>query len=150
MMHHVPPTPYADGEVSVADTAERLGSSIGVIYDWIKTEKLAARRGPGNWLCIPLDRTDRYRKPLPHKRIRLPESNFSADPQLNLGYMSVPEGLNVGEVAQPTLNRKTRASDAYSMTSCLRANGPRYGLSTLSNVVDVAASAALNGAPGLA
>jgi DNA invertase Pin-like site-specific DNA recombinase len=52
--YHVPsPTPYADGEISVADTAERLGCSIGVIYDWIKTGKLAARRGPGNRLCIP-------------------------------------------------------------------------------------------------
>jgi len=52
--YHVPaPNPYADGEISVADTAARLGTSIGVVYDWIKTGKLAARRGPGNRLCIP-------------------------------------------------------------------------------------------------
>ena len=52
--YHVPaPNPYADGEISVADTARRLGTSIGVVYDWIKTGKLAARRGPGNRLCIP-------------------------------------------------------------------------------------------------
>ncbi len=47
------PTPYAHGEISVADAASRLGCSIGVVYDWIKTGKLAARRGAGNRLCIP-------------------------------------------------------------------------------------------------
>jgi hypothetical protein len=52
--YHVPaPNPYADDEISVADTARRLGTSIGVVYDWIKAGKLAARRGPGNRLCIP-------------------------------------------------------------------------------------------------
>jgi hypothetical protein len=55
--YHVPaPNPYADAEISVADTARRLDTSIGVVYDWIKAGKLAARRGPGNRLCIP--RTD--------------------------------------------------------------------------------------------
>jgi DNA invertase Pin-like site-specific DNA recombinase len=47
------PDPYANGEISVADAASRLGCSIGVIYDWITTGKLAARRGAGNRLCIP-------------------------------------------------------------------------------------------------
>ncbi|UQX11217.1 helix-turn-helix domain-containing protein [Candidatus Mycobacterium methanotrophicum] len=47
------PNPYADGEISVADTAERLGVSTGVVYDWINTGKLTARRGTGNLLCIP-------------------------------------------------------------------------------------------------
>jgi DNA invertase Pin-like site-specific DNA recombinase len=47
------PNPYADGEISVADAARRLGTSIGVVYDWIKTGKLAARRGSGSRLCIP-------------------------------------------------------------------------------------------------
>ncbi|MDT5321227.1 MAG: hypothetical protein QOD88_3749, partial [Mycobacterium sp.] len=52
--YHVPaPNPYADGEISVAEAAARLGTSIGVVYDWIKTGKLDARRGPGNRLCIP-------------------------------------------------------------------------------------------------
>ncbi|MBV8347476.1 MAG: recombinase family protein [Mycolicibacterium sp.] len=52
--YHVPaPNPYTDGEISVADAAARLGCSIGVVYDWIKTGKLSARRGPGNRLCIP-------------------------------------------------------------------------------------------------
>jgi hypothetical protein len=47
------PTPYTQGEISVADAARRLGCSIGVVYDWINTSKLAARRGSGNRLCIP-------------------------------------------------------------------------------------------------
>jgi DNA invertase Pin-like site-specific DNA recombinase len=52
--YHIPaPTPYTHGEISVADAAERLGCSIGVIYDWITTGKLTARRGAGNRLCIP-------------------------------------------------------------------------------------------------
>ena len=52
--YHIPaPNPYTDGEISVADAAVRLGCSIGVVYDWIKTGKLSARRGPGNRLCIP-------------------------------------------------------------------------------------------------
>jgi excisionase family DNA binding protein len=52
--YHVPaPAPYADGQLSVADTAKRLGVSTGTVYDWIKTGKLAARRGSGNRLCIP-------------------------------------------------------------------------------------------------
>ena len=52
--YHIPaPAPYADGEISVADVAARLGCSTGVVYDWIKTGKLDARRGTGNRLCIP-------------------------------------------------------------------------------------------------
>jgi len=52
--YHIPaPNPYTDNEISVADAAQRLGCSIGVIYDWIKTGKLAARRGAGNRLCLP-------------------------------------------------------------------------------------------------
>ena len=51
--YHVPaPNPYADGEISVAEAAARLGTSTGVVYDWIKTGKLDARRGPGSRLCI--------------------------------------------------------------------------------------------------
>jgi hypothetical protein len=52
--YHVPaPNPYTDGEISVADAAHRLDCSTSVVYDWIKTGKLAARRGTGNRLCIP-------------------------------------------------------------------------------------------------
>ncbi|HLQ54135.1 MAG TPA: recombinase family protein, partial [Streptosporangiaceae bacterium] len=46
------PAPYADGEVSVAEAARRLGCSTGVIYYWIEAAQLDARRGPGNRLCI--------------------------------------------------------------------------------------------------
>jgi hypothetical protein len=52
--YHIPaPNPYADNEISVTDAAHRVGCSTGVVYDWIKTGKLAARRGIGNRLCIP-------------------------------------------------------------------------------------------------
>jgi DNA invertase Pin-like site-specific DNA recombinase len=46
------PAPYADGEISVAEAARRLGCSAGVIYYWIQAAQLDARRGPGNRLCI--------------------------------------------------------------------------------------------------
>ncbi len=46
------PHPYAAGEVSVAEAARRLGCSTGVVYYWIESAQLDARRGPGNRLCI--------------------------------------------------------------------------------------------------
>jgi excisionase family DNA binding protein len=48
-----PPSPAADGEVSVTEAAYQLGCSIHVIYSWIDTGKLPARRGPGGRLHIP-------------------------------------------------------------------------------------------------
>jgi DNA invertase Pin-like site-specific DNA recombinase len=47
------PHRYASGEIGVADAAARLGCSTGVVYYWIETAQLDARRGPGNRLCIP-------------------------------------------------------------------------------------------------
>ena len=47
------PAPYAGGEISVAEAARRLGCGTGVIYYWIETAQLDARRGPGGRLCIP-------------------------------------------------------------------------------------------------
>jgi hypothetical protein len=49
------PTPshYDTGEISVAEAAARLGVSIGVVYYWIESAQLNARRGRGNRLCIP-------------------------------------------------------------------------------------------------
>jgi excisionase family DNA binding protein len=46
------PLAYADGEISVAEAARRLGCSTGVIYYWIENAQLDARRGAGNRLCI--------------------------------------------------------------------------------------------------
>jgi excisionase family DNA binding protein len=52
--YHIPaPATHTDGEISVAQAAERLGCSTGVIYYWIETGQLDARRGSGNRLCIP-------------------------------------------------------------------------------------------------
>ena len=42
-----------DGEVTVTHLAERIGVSHGVVYAWISTGKLTARRGPANRLYIP-------------------------------------------------------------------------------------------------
>jgi hypothetical protein len=51
--YHIPsPHPYAAGEISVAEAAHRLGCSTGVVYYWIESAQLDARRGPGNRLCI--------------------------------------------------------------------------------------------------
>jgi excisionase family DNA binding protein len=47
------PAPHQDGEICVDEAADRLGCSAGVVYYWIKTGRLDARRGPGNRLCIP-------------------------------------------------------------------------------------------------
>src|SRR5215472_2154693 len=47
------PSSYAPGELSVAQAAGRLGCSTGVVYYWLKTSQLTARRGAGNRLCIP-------------------------------------------------------------------------------------------------
>ena len=47
------PSPYTPGELSVAQAAGQLGCSTGVIYYWLKTGQLDARRGAGNRLCIP-------------------------------------------------------------------------------------------------
>jgi DNA invertase Pin-like site-specific DNA recombinase len=56
--YHIPaPAPYSDGEISVAHVAQRLGCSIGVVYYWIETGQLAARRGSGNRLCVPWNDT---------------------------------------------------------------------------------------------
>jgi DNA invertase Pin-like site-specific DNA recombinase len=46
------PAPYAASEISVAEAARRLGCSTGVIYYWIETAQLDARRSPGSRLCI--------------------------------------------------------------------------------------------------
>jgi len=50
--HISAPPPYAASEISVAEAARRLGCSAGVIYYWIESAQLDARRGPGNRLCI--------------------------------------------------------------------------------------------------
>jgi len=47
------PDPYGPGEISVAEAARRLGCSSGVIYHWIHTGRLTARRGSASRFCIP-------------------------------------------------------------------------------------------------
>ena len=45
--------PYRRVGRAAAVAAHRRGCSSSVVYDWIKTGKLAARRGTGNRLCMP-------------------------------------------------------------------------------------------------
>jgi excisionase family DNA binding protein len=47
------PDPYGSGEISVAEAARRLGCSTSVIYHWIHTGQLTARRGSASRFCIP-------------------------------------------------------------------------------------------------
>ena len=47
------PAAYADGEISAAEAARLLGCSTAVIYHWIHTGQLTARRSSGSRLCIP-------------------------------------------------------------------------------------------------
>jgi excisionase family DNA binding protein len=47
------PNPYQPGEISVAEAAHRLGCSTGVLYHWIHTQQLSARRGSSQRFCIP-------------------------------------------------------------------------------------------------
>ena len=49
------PDPYGPGEISVAEAARRLGCSTSVIYHWIHTGQLTARRGSASRFCIPWD-----------------------------------------------------------------------------------------------
>ena len=103
--HHIPaPNPYADGEISVAEAAHRLGISTGAVYDWIKTGKLAARRGPGNRLLHPLDRPHRSRMPSPHRRIRPPQprSPPHQTPQPGLKAPDVGAGWHHHSATKPT------------------------------------------------
>ncbi len=46
------PDPYGPGEISVAEAARRLGCSTSVIYHWIHTGQLTARRGSAGRFCI--------------------------------------------------------------------------------------------------
>src|SRR5712691_5874596 len=47
------PDPCGPGEISVAEAARRLGCSTSVIYHWIHTGQLTARRGSASRFCIP-------------------------------------------------------------------------------------------------
>jgi transposase-like protein len=50
--YRIGPSQPRDGEVTVAQLAERFGISDGTVYAWISTGKLTARRGPANRLYI--------------------------------------------------------------------------------------------------
>src|SRR5262249_19625609 len=47
------PSSVAVGEIPPVDAVRQLGCPLGVVYYWIETGQLKARRGIGNRLCIP-------------------------------------------------------------------------------------------------
>ncbi len=54
--HHIPqPRLLHDGEVTVAEIAQRIGVSDGAVIYWINQGSLAARRGLNNQWCVPFD-----------------------------------------------------------------------------------------------
>ncbi|MGI8807348.1 MAG: helix-turn-helix domain-containing protein, partial [Acidimicrobiales bacterium] len=54
--HRIAPVgTLADGEITVADAAQRLGVTTTTIYGWVHAGALSARRGPGGRICIPFD-----------------------------------------------------------------------------------------------
>jgi len=62
-----------NGEVTVAQLAQRLGVAHSVIYAWISTGKLAARRGPANRFYIPLPaKIERHCRRLITNSVHLP------------------------------------------------------------------------------
>jgi DNA invertase Pin-like site-specific DNA recombinase len=53
-VHHVPtPAPFATGELSVAEVAQRLGISANAVYYWVQHGQLQARRTPAGRWCVP-------------------------------------------------------------------------------------------------
>ena len=91
-----PAFPAADAEISVTEAACQLGCSAGVIYYWIETGQLSARRGAGNRLHIPWN--DQIQAvPQPHRAIRAPQSRrpaHQAPPAaLRQPRMSVPPAM---------------------------------------------------------
>ena len=108
-----PPPPTPHGEISVADAAQRLGCSIGVVYDWIKTGKLVARRGAGNRLCIPWTEHIEAECRQPHRRIRTPQPRSPPHQTPQRGpetaKMSVPPGTIPFNHTRPTPIRRRRS-----------------------------------------
>jgi excisionase family DNA binding protein len=53
-VHQVPaPAPFAPGELSVAEVAQRLGISVNAVYYWVQHGQLQARRTPAGRWCVP-------------------------------------------------------------------------------------------------
>ena len=112
--YHIPaPNPYIDGEISVANTAGRLGCSIGVVYDWIETGKLVARRGAGNRLCISWTDQRRGRMPHPHNRIRAPQPGSPA-------HQASPTHLTTATLSIPAPPRTTKEQPSQPNSTSTR------------------------------
>ena len=112
--YHIAPNPYAAGEISVADAAERLGVNIGVVYDWIKTGKLvlpAAEPGTGSASSGPTASRPNADAASPNPAI---STHRPDTPHPALGperpTMSAPAGIIFGNQRRPA----PQESDAYT------------------------------------
>jgi excisionase family DNA binding protein len=111
--HQIPvPGPYGPGEISVAEAARRLGCSTGVIYHWIHTGQLTARRGSASRFCIPWNaqaeaachsgiqqsaHLGRTARPAPSPRPRSqPPTARSASPKPPTGWAAAPGSSTTG------------------------------------------------------
>jgi transposase-like protein len=62
-----------DGELTVAQLAQRFGISDGTVYAWIETGKLDTRRGPANRIYIPFPpKVEQHRRRLVTSSVHLP------------------------------------------------------------------------------
>ena len=62
------PRPLHTRRTRVAEAAGQLGCSTGVIYYWLQTGQLDARRGAGHRLCIPWNQPRPGRLPAPDRQ----------------------------------------------------------------------------------
>ena len=116
------PSPYTPGELSVAQAAGQLGCSTGVVYYWLKTGQLDARRGAGNRLCIPWTRRRRGRLPCPPGRIRAPQPRSPAH-QAPATTLRPPKC----QCSLPCSRQRTRECGPDQHTSPPRQNIPTRG-----------------------
>ncbi len=106
--HKIPsPDPYAAGELSVAEAARRLGCSTGVVYYWLKTGQLDARRSPGNRLCIAwnLDTEDACRRRIAQSghlqpAARRGKPGKTTDRTNNVSALGVPNTMETANTAR--------------------------------------------------
>ena len=100
-----PPSPAAEGEVSVTEAAYQLGCSIHVIYYWIDAGKLTARRSPGGRLHIPWNNQVQAECRARIKPIRAPQPGRPQDQApsaaLTSPAMSVPAGIMTTSAQHP-------------------------------------------------
>ena len=110
--YHVPaPAPTPTARSASPRPPHRLGCSTGVVYYWIKTGKLAARRGTGNRLCIPW--TEQIEAEC---RCRITESGHLNPAARRTTPRPAPEPRHTVSVPTGTITPKDQADQRNSIT----------------------------------